>query len=221
MRKNDDQQRAEILSCGLAMHNRNFCPSTSGNISVRLDAWRVLITPTGISKGKMKPEDLVVISPEGAHRYGKKNASSEKDMHLQIYRLRPDVNAVVHSHPPTATAFACAGLALDAPIASEFTMALGKVPLAAYGTPGTPDLAAGMAALIPSHSAILLGNHGVVTYGKDIADAHGKMDMVEHFAEIVLDTLKIGRQTWLSGEDLRRLNEAAKSYATLGGRRAA
>jgi L-fuculose-phosphate aldolase len=179
---------------------------------VRLDQWRILITPTGVSKGEMKPADMAVLSPEGLHRFGRRVASSEKDLHLQIYKLRPDVHAVVHAHPPKATAFACAGIALDQPIASEFSMALGAVPLARYGTPGTPDVAAELADLIPNHNAILMGNHGVVAYGRDIFEACGRMELVEHFAEIVQGTLLAGRQAELSPEDLRELNKAAARY---------
>jgi L-fuculose-phosphate aldolase len=212
MVKTDAQHRTDLVECGRALFEKGFCPATSGNFSVRLDDWRLLITPTGVSKGNMKPEDMAVISPAGQHRFGRKNASSEKQMHLLIYKLRPDVRAVVHAHPPKATAFACAGIALDQPIASEFSQALGSVPLAKYGTPGTPDLAAAMAYLVPQHSAILMGNHGVVTYGQDLFDAQGKMELIEHFAEIVLGTLIAGRQNLLAPAELRRLNEAAVRY---------
>ena len=212
MRKTDAQHRADLIKYGRLLFDKGFCPATSGNLSVRLDECRILITPTGVSKGDMKPEDLAVISPAGQHRFGRRNASSEGRMHLLIYRLRPDVRAVVHAHPPKATAFACAGIALDQPIASEFSQALGSVPLAKYGTPGTPDLAAALAYLVPHHSAILMGNHGVVTYGPDLFDAHGKMELVEHFAEIVQGTPLAGRQAQLSPEELKRLNEAAIRY---------
>jgi L-fuculose-phosphate aldolase len=218
MVKTDAQHRADLVRFGRLLLEAGFCPATSGNLSVRLDPWRILITPTGVSKGDMKPEDMAVISPDGHHRFGRRNASSEKEMHLQIYRLRPDVNAVVHAHPPKATAFACAGIALDQPIASEFSQALGSVPLARYGTPGTPDVAAALAYLVPHHGAILMGNHGVVAYGKDLFEAHGRMELVEHFAEIVLGTLVAGRQNLLSPEDLRRLNAAAVRY-TAGAKR--
>jgi len=212
MMKDDNQHRKDLVECGHLLYQRGYCPATSGNFSVRLDSWRILITPTGISKGDMNPEDLVVISQEGLRRFGRRNPSSERDMHLQIYRLRPDVNAVVHAHPSLATAFACAGIALDQPIASEFVMAVGKAPVASYGTPGTPDLAVSLERLIPNHTAILMANHGVVTYGKDLCDARGKMELVEHFAEIVLGTLRVGRQVWLAPEDLRKLNEAVARY---------
>ena len=205
--------RAEMVKYGRLLFEKGFCPASSGNLSVRLDRWRILITPTGVGKGALKPEDMVVISPEGLHRFGRRQASSEKDLHLQIYRLRPDVHAVVHAHPPKATAFACAGIALDQPIASEFSMALGVVPLARYGTPGTPDVAAAMAELVPRHSAVLMGNHGVAAYGRDLFEACGRMELVEHFAEIVQGTLLAGRQAELSPEDLRELNKAAVRYS--------
>ncbi|MDD5657523.1 MAG: class II aldolase/adducin family protein [Elusimicrobia bacterium] len=212
MVKSDAEHRADLVKYGRLLFERGFCPATSGNLSVRLDDCRVLITPTGVSKGDMKPEDMVVISMDGKHRFGRRNASSEKGMHLLIYRLRPEVRAVVHAHPPKATAFACAGIALDQPIASEFSMALGTVPLARYGTPGTPDLAAALEQLMIKHDAVLMGNHGVVTCGKDIFEAHGKLELVEHFAEIVQGTLLAGRQAELSPEELKKLNAAVLRY---------
>lgn len=214
MKKTDDQHRADLVHYGKLLREKGFCPATSGNLSVRLDQWRILITPTGVSKGEMKPEDMAILSLEGLHRFGRRTASSEKDLHLQIYKLRPDVHAVVHAHPPKATAFACAGIALDQPIASEFSMALGAVPLARYGTPGTPDVASALADLVPNHNAILMGNHGAVAYGRDIFEACGRMELVEHFAEIVQGTLLAGRQAELSPEDLRELNKAAVRYNT-------
>lgn len=212
MRKTDDSHRQDLVKAGKRFHDLGFCPATSGNISVRLDDWRFMITPTGVSKGDMKPEDMAVISPKGEHRFGRKKASSEKEMHLLVYRLRPEVGAVVHAHPAKATAFACAGLALDQNLATEFTMMVGPVPLAKYGTPGTPDLSASLERLIPAHNAVLMGNHGVVAYGKDLFEAVGRMEMIEHFAEIVQGTLLAGRQTPLSPEDLVKLTEAARRY---------
>lgn len=212
MPKSDNQHRSELVEGGRKLHALGYCPSISGNLSARLDAWRIMITPTAVPKAELAPEDLVVVSPEGQRRFGRRNPTSEMGMHLQIYRLRPDVGAVVHAHPPVATAFACAGIALDQPIASEFIMAVGKAPLAEYGTPGTSDVSASMEKLIPAHTAILMGNHGVVTYGKDLKEALGKMELVEHFAEIVLATLGLGRQVSLAPEELRKLNEAAARY---------
>ena len=204
--------RREIVACGRAFHARDFCPATSGNISARLDARRILITPTGVSKGALRPADLVVVTTEGRKLSGRRNPTSEMDMHLLVYRLRPDAGAVVHAHPPTATSFACAGLPLAAPIASEFAMTVGKVPLAPYGTPGTRRLAASLSRLVLGHTAILLANHGVVAFGGDIAEARGRMEMVEHFAKVLLGTLKLGRQSVLPARELKRLHAAARRY---------
>ena len=112
-----------------------------GNLSVRLTEERILVTPTGLSKGAMRPTDLVIVDPEGKHVSGRKNVTSEIGMHLMIYRTRPDVMAIVHAHPPTATGFAAAGIALTEPLVCEVVMGLGCIPLARYGTPGTSELA--------------------------------------------------------------------------------
>jgi L-fuculose-phosphate aldolase len=210
--KSDDQHRGEMLACCRRLHELKFCPGGSGNVSVRLDASRLLVTPTAVPKPDLRPEDLVVVSPRGQKRFGRREPTSELGMHLQIYRLRHGANAVVHAHPPLATAFACAGIALDQPIASEFAMAVGQAPLAAYGTPGTHEVGVGLEALIPRHTVVLMANHGVVAWGKDLSDAFGKMELVEHFAELVLATFKLGRQSPLTESQLAKLEQAAARY---------
>jgi L-fuculose-phosphate aldolase len=126
-------------------------------------------------------------------------------MHLLIYRERPDVEAVVHAHPPTATGFAAAGIALDRPLVCEVVLGLGQIPLAPYGTPGTPELSATLKPYVPYHSAILLANHGAVTYGSDLRSAYMKMEKVEHFARIALVAHMLGRQQLLSREEVDKL----------------
>ncbi|HZU21344.1 MAG TPA: class II aldolase/adducin family protein, partial [Terriglobales bacterium] len=148
----------------------------------------------------------------GAIVEGERNVSSEIGMHLLIYRLRPDVRAVVHAHPPTATGFAAAGMALDQPLVSEVVINLGAIPLALYGTPGTPELAASIEPLVPVHDAILLANHGAVTYGRDLLNAFMKMETVEHFARIALTAHLLGRQCPLTAEQISRLAEARDRY---------
>jgi L-fuculose-phosphate aldolase len=129
-----------------------------------------------------------------------------------IYRMRPDVNGVVHAHPRTATGFAAAGIALDQPLACEVVIGLGQIPLAPYGTPGTPELARTLEPLVPQYDAILMANHGVVTYGSDLRSAYMKMETVEHFAQIALVTHILGRQQLLDGEDLEKLVAARQKY---------
>jgi L-fuculose-phosphate aldolase len=123
-------------------------------------------------------------------------------MHLLIYKLRPDVQGVVHAHPPTATGFAAAGMPLNQPLVCEVVIGLGSIPLAKYGTPGTPELTAALEPLVPQYDAILMSNHGVVAYGADLHHAYMKMETVEHFAQIALVTHLLGRQQPLGSEEL-------------------
>ena len=206
------QIRAEIVRVGKSVHQRGFVAATDGNISVRLDAKRVLVTPTAMSKGSMKPGDLVVVDMEGRKLKGRRNVSSEIGMHMLVYRLRPEVNAVVHAHPPTATGYAAAGVPLNEALCSEVVIALGSIPLARYGTPGTPELAEALSPLIPGHDAILMANHGVVSYGEDLQKAWMRMETVEHFAQIALVTHLLGKQQLLSQEEIGKLMIAREKY---------
>jgi L-fuculose-phosphate aldolase len=133
-------------------------------------------------------------------------------MHLLIYARRPDVGAVVHAHPPTATGFAAAGMALDRALCAELVATLGSVPLAKYETPGTPELAEALAPLVSDHDAILMANHGVVTYGIDLRTAYMNMETVEHFAKIALVTHLLGRQQPLSDSHVEKLREIRSKY---------
>jgi L-fuculose-phosphate aldolase len=197
---------------GRWIHDRGFVASTDGNISVRLGADRVLTSPTCMSKGMMTPDDLVVTDLEGRRVCGSRKASSELAMHLLIYRLRPDVNAVCHAHPPTATGFAAAGIALDKPILCELVISLGRVPVARYGTPGTPELSDAIAPYVPDHDAILMANHGVVTYGPDLLTAFLRMETTEHFAHVALVTELLGKQKLLSNLEVEKLVAARARY---------
>src|SRR6202171_4666195 len=134
--KAEHEPRREICAAGRWIHGRGFVASTDGNISVRLDSRRVLTSPTGISKGMMSPDDLVITDLQGLKVAGRREASSELAMHLLIYNRRPDVHAVVHAHPPTATAHAAAGIELYKALLRELIIALGCIPVAQYGTPG-------------------------------------------------------------------------------------
>src|SRR6202166_113377 len=138
--KSEDEHRRETCTAGRCIHARNFVASTDGNISIRLDSRRILTSPTGISKGLMSPDDMVITDLKGRKLAGRREASSELAMHLLIYGRRPDVNAVCHAHPPIATAHAAAGLALNKALLSEIILSLGCVPVAQYGTPGTTEL---------------------------------------------------------------------------------
>ena len=208
----EHHQRREIIRCGALLHTCGFIAATDGNLSVRLDDNRVLVTPTGMSKGMMKASDLVIVDMEGRKLKGRREVTSEIGMHLLVYRMRPDVNAVVHAHPRTATGFAAAGIALNQPLVCEVVIGLGQIPLAPYGTPGTPELAETLKPLIPDFDAILMANHGVVTYGTDLQSAYMKMETVEHFAQITLVTHMLGKQQPLDVPHLEKLLAVRSRY---------
>ena len=194
------------------LHERGFIAACDGNLSVRLDRHRVLVTPTAMSKGMMKPADLVIVDMAGRKLEGRREVTSEIGMHLLVYRMRPDIHGIVHAHPRTATGFAAAGIALDQPLVCEVVIGLGQIPLAPYGTPGTPELAATLEPLIPDFDAILMANHGVVTYGADLQSAYMKMETVEHFAQIALVSHLLGRQQPLEGAEIEKLVVARNKY---------
>ncbi|HLZ39655.1 MAG TPA: class II aldolase/adducin family protein [Candidatus Sulfotelmatobacter sp.] len=204
--------REKIVHYGRALHERCFVAAMDGNLSVRLKDDRLLVTPTGVSKGAMRPGDMVIVDQDGKRISGRRNVTSEIGMHLLIYRMRPDVDAIVHAHPPTATGFAAAGMALTEPLVCEVVMGLGCIPLARYGTPGTSELAQTLEPYVADYDAILMSNHGVVTYGDTLEHAYMKMETVEHFAQIALVTHLLGRQQPLKEVEIEKLLNARSKY---------
>lgn len=160
----------------------------------------------------LRPVDLVTVDMGGHRVAGKRHVSSEIGMHLLIYKLRPDVKAIVHAHPATATGFAASGMALSQPLVCEVVIGLGSIPLARYGTPGTSELAESLEPLIPQYDAILMSNHGVVTYGDTLDHAYMRMETVEHFAQIALVTHLLGTQQPLGERDVEKLMAVRNRY---------
>ena len=204
--------REEIVRYGRMLHERGFVAAMDGNLSVRLKDDRILVTPTCVSKGAMRPPDMVVVDCKGQQLAGRRHVTSEIGMHLLIYNRRPDVQAIVHAHPPTATGFAAAGIPLTEPLVCEVVMGLGCIPLARYGTPGTSELAQTLEPYVDSYDAILMSNHGVVTYGDTLEHAYMKMETVEHFAQIALVTHLLGRQQPLAEVEIEKLILARSRY---------
>lgn len=213
--KSLDEQRAEIVRLGKLLHTKGFVAAMDGNISARVNGGKVLCTPTCISKGMMEPDDLVLVDLNGRKLEGRREVSSEIQMHLLIYRMRPEIRGVVHAHPPTATGFAAAGMALDRPLVSEVVVALDGIPLANYGTPGTPELLEALEPFIPGSQAILMANHGAVTYAEDVLHAYMHMETVEHFAKISLVAHMLGRQEPLSDEAVDKLRAVRLKYLAM------
>jgi len=184
----------------------------------------VLVTPAGMSKVDVGANDLVELrlgevvssrAPRGAMRSGPR-ASSEVLMHLRIYERRPDVNAVVHAHPPTATAFAVAGESFMDCVLPEVIFQVGQVPLLRYATPGTTALADSFEPYLATHDAFLLANHGATTVGRSLLLAHQRMESLEHAARIIFTARQLGRVNTLNAEQVADLM-AARQRAGLGG----
>jgi L-fuculose-phosphate aldolase len=208
----DRELRRQICKTGRWMYRRGFVVACEGNLSVRLDRERILVTPAGACKGYLTPEDLLVTDLSGMVLSGIRQPSTEILMHLLFYRLRPDVRAVCHAHPTTATGFAAAGRALEEAVLPEVIVGLGKIPLAPYGTPGTWELCAGIEPLAIKHDAILLENHGVVTCGQDLTTAYQRLETVEQFARILLTAETLGGPHLLPHAEVQRLIAARSRY---------
>jgi L-fuculose-phosphate aldolase len=210
--RTEEQHRRDICQIGRWMYERGFIVAGEGNLSIRLDADRILTTPTCMNKGMMSPGDLVVMDMDGRHLQGDRKISSEAGMHLLFYRMRPDVQAVCHGHPATATGFAAAGLGLDQALLPEIVVCLGKIPLVRYATPGTPDLGAVLEPYVPHYDALLLANHGAVTCGPDLLTAFFRMETLEHFAKIMLAARLAGEPQLLTTREVAKLMAARARY---------
>ncbi len=200
----EDQIRTQIVEVGCWLYAKRFITATEGNISARLDE-RVFITPSRTCKGMLSPADIIETDLQGSTLSGEQNPSSEIILHLAVYRERSDVRAVVHAHPPHATAFAVAGIALDKPVLPEVVLLIGEVPLIPYATPGTIELSEHVRAGVATHDALLLGNHGAVTCGADLRSAYFRMETLEHFAWISTIARMLGAERELTSDQVARL----------------
>ncbi|WP_119069745.1 class II aldolase/adducin family protein [Aggregatilinea lenta] len=201
--------REEICEVGRRLYQLFLVAANDGNISVRISDTEILMTPTNISKGYMTPDDIVkldlagnMISANGNHK-----ASSERRMHLAIYRERQDVRGVVHAHPPTATGFAVANVSLDQPFLPEVVVRAGVAPVVPYAIPGGEELPNSIVPYVHDHNSLLLGNHGAVTYGPTLRDAHFNMETLELNARIFLVAHQLGHIEYLNDAQVEALRE--------------
>jgi L-fuculose-phosphate aldolase len=208
----ESRLRADIVEVGRRLYARGYTASNDGNISVRLDGQRLLMTPRSVCKGFMTPDMMCITDLEGRKLAGERDPSSEMQMHLEVYRHRPDVQAVVHAHPPIATAFAVAGIPLDRAVLAEVVTTLGSVPIAEYATPSTKELPEAVRKYVKAHDGMLLANHGALTLGADLFSAYYKMETIEHFANISFVARMLGGERLLSREEVLRLQGLRGSY---------
>jgi L-fuculose-phosphate aldolase len=201
-----DTFRAEIVAIGRRLYEDRLIVAGDGNLSIRLDEQHILTTPSGMCKGMLAPDDLVIVDLAGNVVEGLRKPSSELKMHLAAYRARPDVRAVVHAHPPTAVACTLAGVGLDARLLPELVLTLGEVPTAPYALTGTNEVPESIAPLLPNHNAMLLSHHGALTLGATLWEAFMRMEQVEHGAKVLLMARQLGTITPLPSSRLAELD---------------
>lgn len=204
-RSGEAATRRAIVDVCRRLYDRGLIAGGEGNVSVRMRAGRILVTPAGVAKCDVRPADLVVVDDNGQRLRGSGRPSTELAMHLHVYRARPDVRAVVHAHPPVATGFAVAGETFEQPVLPEVIVALGPIALVPYATPGTDTLAMACQSAVNGHDVLLLANHGATTVGPSLSVAYGRMESLEHSARILLAARLVGRIRTLTAEQVRDL----------------
>ena len=197
--------RQEIVAVCRRLYEKGLIAGPDGNVSVRLGSGVILVTPAAMSKVDVTTDDLVEVSMDGARISGYREPSSEVQLHVRLYARRPDVQAVVHAHPPVATGFAVAGEGFETDVLPELVYQMGRVPLVPYATPGTLAVADAFEPFIAGHDAFLMANHGATTIGPSLLIAHQRMESVEHSARILLAARLLGRVTELSTEQVAEL----------------
>lgn len=202
---NEYRIKQTMVRVARRLDQKGILTSTDGNLSALLDDGGTLITPSGSCKGELQPEQIVRLFRDGSPRHGK--PSSEVALHRMIYAKRPDVRAIIHAHPPYATAYAVAGIALDQPILSEAILTLGRVPVASYAMPTAEELARSVEPLVEGHDAVLLRFHGAVCFARDLEQAGYLMETLEHVAHIDHIRRILGANDLIPPHEVARLEE--------------
>jgi L-fuculose-phosphate aldolase len=210
--------KKEICEIGKRIYNKGMVASNDGNISVKIGPNEFLCTPTGVSKGFMTPEFICKVDAEGKvlQANGNFKPSSEIKMHMRVYKDRPDVNSVVHAHPMYATSFAIAGIPLTQPIMPEAVIALGCVPIAEYGVPSTEEIPDAVAKYVQYYDAVLLANHGALTFSDSLLNAYHKMEAVEFYAQLLFLSKQLGGPKEFTPEQVERLYEVRRQFGMAG-----
>lgn len=214
-----DQMRETLCQVGKLLYVRGYCAANDGNLSVRVGD-RLLITPSGVSKGRMTPDMLLVTDLEGRVLSGDRHPSSEGKLHCTVYRHRPDVGAVVHAHPPVSTAFAVCRKGLTEPWLAELVVGLGEVPVTeGFAMPSTDQVPRSIEPFLADHNAVLLANHGAAAWGEDLWSAFDRLETVEHTAKILLNARLLGGGVPLTAAETAELRALRGFYKEQRGRR--
>jgi L-fuculose-phosphate aldolase len=213
---NYEAERAAICQVGKLLYDRGYVAANDGNISMKVGENHLLVTPSGVSKGRMQPEMLLLTDLEGQVLEGDRHPSSETKMHLAVYRNRPDVKAVVHAHPAVSTAFAVCRQGLEEPYLAELIVGLGKVPCTQeFAMLSTDEVPESVIPYLEEHNALLLANHGVLSWGEDLWQAFDRMETVEHTAKILLHARLLGSPVELTEKQVTRLESLQGMYRSL------
>ncbi len=196
--------KQEIVMICRMMHQKNLIAGLDGNVSVKCGD-HLLTTPSGVNKGFLRMDQIITVDWEGRVVQGEGQPTSEMAMHLAVYRLRAEIGAVIHAHPPLVTAFSIAGISLEEFILPEVVMSLGVVPTASYATPTTQEVPESIKGLIERYDALILERHGALTVGPDLMDAYNKMEKLEHSALVILTALQLGRVRLLPPQEVEKL----------------
>ncbi len=216
MMKSAYEIKKEICEVGHRLYDKGFVAANDGNISVKISENEYYCTPTGVSKGSLTPDMIIKVDANGKKLEGKLNPSSEIKMHMRVYRERPDVTAVVHAHPPVATAFTVAGIELDQYILPEAVLTIGNVPTCKYGTPSTMEIPDSLEPYIQKHDAFLLENHGALTVGCNLTKAFFVMEEVEFNALICKHAMELGAVHEIPAAELKKLMELRQKMGLPG-----
>ena len=203
-------EKSELVKIAKKMYEFNYSAPADGNISFRKNN-KIYISKSATHKAELRTEDIIELDLSGKQLSANGKASTETALHLKVYQKRNDIFAVVHAHPPYATAFAVANIALDKSTMSEIVSTLGNIPLAKYGTPSTSELPDSLDPFVSSCNAILLANHGAITYGKDLRTAWHAMERLEHFARISFYAKLLGGEKELEKIEVEKLLDIRKN----------
>lgn len=204
-----EKLKNELIKYGKLAGRKNFTPGISGNMSARYKD-KILITTSGSANEFLEYDELVLIDFEGNLVEGNKKPSSEKMLHIEYYKQRPEINYILHIHSPYLSTFAACKKALDEPIMPENIFYFGEIPLAEYGLPGSEDLVNKTAKYFKNYNVILMANHGMITCGKTIKEAYLNLELAESYAQVVLQTKLLGGAVLLSEKEVKEINSLKK-----------
>ncbi len=200
-----NETKKQLIKFGKLAGEKNFTPGMSGNLSARFGD-KIVITTSGSANGYLKEDDFVLIDFNGNVVEGIKKASSEKMLHVEFYKRRPDINYILHVHAPYLSSFASAGIALDEPIMAENVFYFGQIPLAEYAMPSSMELVENTAKYFDKFNAVLMANHGFIVGDKTLEEAYLKLELAESYAQVVLNTKLLGGAVLLNELQVKDIN---------------